>query len=142
MPKKLPKPTAEELDLKKAIAELKTIKKQLHKELRTKYSEREIRVHEYSKRFEDALDSVINLQCALDEFEAQWDNIKILDNYLFTDFKEDFEADERGEINKSLCRTVLGEDTLYDFLDTIHTLRDSLLDVAGRIVYPSDKESK
>lgn len=65
MPKMLPKPTAEELDLKKAIAELQTIKEQLHKELRTKYSEREIRVHEYSKRFEDALDSVINLQCAL-----------------------------------------------------------------------------
>ena len=98
-----------------------------------KYSKQEQRIHENSCRFNYALDAVNNLHMALDTFEQQWDNIVMLDEYLQTDFRKDYEADERGKIDHSIRRDILGQDTLYDFLMDIRDLRERMEDIASRI---------
>ncbi len=63
------------------------------------------------------------------------DNITLLDKYYAGEWKSDFEADEKGEINKDIDRSILAEDTLYDLLDEIHALRDcSRLEKSSRPV--------
>ena len=39
-------------------------------------------------------------------------------------WRQDYEADERGELPQSLKRGVLSQDGLYDFLDQIHPSRE------------------
>lgn len=72
--------------------------------------------------------------------QDQLDNISLLDKYYAEEWKSDFEADEKGELNKNIDRSVLGEDTLNDLLDEIHELRDSLRSFADSIRYPSDDD--
>ena len=98
-----------------------------------KYSKQAQRIHENSCRFIDALDAVNNLQMALDTFEQQWDNIVMLDEYLQTDFRKDYEADERGKIDHSVRRDILGQDTLYDFLMDLRDLRDRMEEVVSHM---------
>ena len=112
---------------------MQEIKKADDGSIAPKYSKQEQRIHENSCRFNDALDAVNNLQMALDTFEQQWDNIVMLDEYLQTDFRKDYEADERGKIDHSIRRDILGQDTLYDFLMDIRDLRDHMEEVVSHI---------
>ncbi len=56
------------------------------------------------------------LERALEEFRAREKDIDALKTYLAGDWRQDFEADERGEFPKDLRRGVLSEDALYDTL--------------------------
>lgn len=60
----------------------------------------------------------------LEALESQKDNIEALEKYLSTNWKADYEADERGEIGKAVDRSVLGQDTLYDLLEDIGELNE------------------
>lgn len=46
-------------------------------------------------------------------------DIKILDKYLATGFKGDYEADEKGMFPQSLKRGVLSQDGLFDLLENM-----------------------
>ena len=46
-------------------------------------------------------------------------DIKLLDKYLSTDFKGDYEADEKGMFPQSLKRGVLSQDGLFDLLENM-----------------------
>ena len=46
-------------------------------------------------------------------------DIKLLDKYLATGFKGDYEADEKGMFPKDLKKGVLSQDGLYDLLENI-----------------------
>ncbi|MBR4492306.1 MAG: DUF4298 domain-containing protein, partial [Bacteroidales bacterium] len=100
----------------------------------------EIRVAEYSHRMEDVKEAVEQGWVALDMLQDQMDNIGILDKYYAEEWKSDFEADEKGEINKDIDHSVLAEDTLYNLLDEIHELRDRLREFVDSIRYPSDDD--
>jgi len=55
------------------------------------------------------------------------DDIDALEDYLTTDWQDDYEADEKGEISKTVDRSVLAQDTLYDLLEDIDEFPDNLL---------------
>ena len=109
-------------------------------ELHAKYSDAEIRVAEYSHRMKSVQDAVEQGWIALDMLQDQKDNIGLLDKYYAEEWKSDFEADEKGEINKDIDRSILAEDTLYNLLDEIHELRDSLREFVDSIRYSSDDD--
>jgi HAMP domain-containing protein len=134
----------EELDqeFNKGFEEIKALHKQMMDELRAKYSDAEIRVAKNSHRMKSVQDAVEQGWIALDMLQDQKDNIGLLDKYYAEEWKSDFEADEKGEINKDIDRSILAEDTLYNLLDEIHELRDSLREFVDSIRYPSDDEKE
>ena len=85
-------------------------------------SETERRVAEQSARLREVSKALKKVQDSLAQLSAQKENIKILEHYLTTDWRDDYEADEKGEIRKSVARDVLGQDTLYNLLEEIETL--------------------
>ena len=58
------------------------------------------------EEFSDAFERYLEVQ----------DEIARLAEYYETDWREDFEADERGDLPRDLKRGVLSEDGLYDLL--------------------------
>ena len=134
----------EELDREfdKGMEEIKALHKQMMDELHAKYSDAEIRVEKNSHRLKSVQEAVEQGWIALDMLQNQLDNIGLLDKYYAEEWKADFEADEKGELNKDIDRSVLGEDTLNDLLDEIHELRDSLREFVDSIRYPSDDEQE
>ena len=115
---------------------------EIQEELHAKYSDAEIRVSEYSHRMKSVQAAVEQGWIALDMLRDQTDNIGLLDRYYAEEWKSDFEADEKGELNKDIDRSILAEDSLYDLLDEIHQLRNSLRSYTDSIRYPSDDEKK
>lgn len=134
----------EELDREfdRELEEVKTLHKQITDELHALYSDAELRVAKNSLRMKSVQEAVDEGWIALDMLQNQLDNIGLLDKYYAEEWKSDFEADEKGELNKNIDRSVLGEDTLNDLLDEIHELRDSLRSFADSIRYPSDVEQE
>jgi len=134
----------EELDqeFNKGLEEVKALHKQITDELHALYSDAELRIAKNSLRMKSVQEAVDEGWIALDMLQNQLDNIGLLDKYYAEEWKSDFEADEKGEINKDIDRSVLGEDTLNDLLDEIHELRDSLRSFADSILYPSDDEQE
>ena len=63
---------------------------------------------------------------SLEALEGQKDNIKALETYLATDWRDDYEADERGEISRGVDCAVLGQDTLFNLLEEIGQLNDDI----------------
>ena len=88
-------------------------------------SEAELRVAEHSARMREIQRAYSQVMEGLETLENQKDNIEALERYLATDWQADYEADERGEIGKSVDRCVLGQDTLYDLLEDLSELDDS-----------------
>ncbi len=134
----------EELDREfdRELEEVKTLHKQITDELHALYSDAELRVAKNSLRMKSVQEAVDEGWIALEMLQDQLDNIGLLDKYYAEEWKSDFEADEKGELNKNIDRSVLGEDTLNDLLDEIHELRDSLRSFVDSIRYPSDDEQE
>ena len=86
-------------------------------------SETERRVAEQSARLREVRKALKKVQDSIAQLAAQKENIAILEAYLAGEWKDDYEADERGEISKSVARDVLGQDTLYNLLEDIETLQ-------------------
>jgi hypothetical protein len=63
---------------------------------------------------------------SLEALESRKDDIKALETYLSTDWRDDYEADERGEIGNGVDRAVLGQDTLFNLLEEIGQLNDDI----------------
>ena len=101
-----------------------------------KYSDAEIRIAKYSRRMKSVQEAVEKGWIALDMLQDQMDDIGLLDKYYTEEWKSDFEADEKGEIDKDIDRSVLAEDTLYNLLDEFHELRESLREFVDSIRYP------
>ena len=77
------------------------------------------RVDEALQAFEKAVEAIVGLE----------DDIQKLDAYYSGDeWKADFEADERGLLPKELKRGVLAEDTLWDLLNRVDTIKQRIID--------------
>ncbi len=55
-------------------------------------------------------------------------------------WKEDFEADERGEISKDIDRGVLSEDGLYNTLDRLQDVLGQMASIVDHVVIPEEGE--
>ncbi|MBO4657601.1 MAG: DUF4298 domain-containing protein [Bacteroidales bacterium] len=87
----------------------------------------ESRVAEQSARLREVTKAFRQAREGLEALEAQKGNIAKLEEYLATEWKADYEADEKGEISKAVARDVLGQDTLYNLLEEISEFNDNNL---------------
>ena len=86
------------------------------------------------KRMEKCLDeskkAIEKMEKALKEYEkAQGSYKKLCDYYGSAKWLEDYEADEKGKLPKSLKRGVLSEDGVYDLITENHKLTVRLLKI-------------
>ena len=91
------------------------------------------------KEMETCLDKVLaatnQLREALDEYEAVVPQyLKLSGYYGSAAWREDFEADEAGEIPRDLKRGVLSEDAVYDLLQDTRLMKGKMLGILDRIV--------
>ena len=89
--------------------------------------------------YESLMDKVApvlgNLEEALDAFDGIQEDVKELAAYYDDDaWREDFEADDAGQLPRDLKRGVLSEDGLYDVLSSHYALTVRLLDTVSAIL--------
>lgn len=96
-------------------------------------SEAEHRVMANSQRFEPLPEIVEHAQASLDMLSGKWEDIIALDEYMDSgQWLRDYEADERGEIDKDLPRGVLSQDALYDTLQELQEVLRSIRRLARK----------
>ena len=96
-------------------------------------SEAELRVSVNSRRFEQLPEIVEHAQASLDMLSGKWEDIIALDEYMDSgQWLRDYEADERGEIDKDLPRGVLSQDALYDTLQELQEVLRSIRRLARK----------
>lgn len=108
-------------EFSKAIAEGTEIMKELvekkREELEAKFTPTELRVARNSDKYKRAEEAIKEAEIGVDMLLDAWEDICSLTEYMDSgQWKEDFEADERGEISKDIDRGVLSEDGLYNAL--------------------------
>ena len=75
------------------------------------------RIRKMERMFGKASRVLSKLDKALDDYDAVKSQIASLNDYLDSgQWREDYEADERGEIPPGMKRGVLSEDGLYNLL--------------------------
>ena len=96
-------------------------------------SEAELRVSVNSRRFEPLPEIVEHAQASLDMLSGKWEDIIALNEYMDSgQWLRDYEADERGEIDKDLPRGVLSQDALYDTLQELQEVLRSIRRLARK----------
>lgn len=79
--------------------------------------ERLIRVREMEERYDELAGALARLEEAVAALQATEPGLEALRAYMDSgQWREDFEADERGEIPEEVKRGVLSEDGLFDLL--------------------------
>lgn len=95
--------------------------------------ERIARIVAMEQDFDVAAAAIAKFEQALDDFEAAQPAIAALSSYYgSSQWFEDRDADEAGELPHDLKRGVLGEDLPYDALVEYHDLAVRMLEVATR----------
>jgi hypothetical protein len=93
------------------------------------------RIQYYESLMDKVAPALENLEEALDAFDGIQDDVKELAAYYDDDaWREDFEADEAGQLPRDLKRGVLSEDGLYDVLSSHYALTVRLLDTVSAIL--------
>ena len=76
------------------------------------------RIEEMEKLLNTSNKAIKNLEKALKDYNKAQDGIHELATYYSSkEWKEDFEADEKGKLPADLKRGVLSEDGIYNMLD-------------------------
>ena len=110
--------------LAEGIEEMKALVEEGRAQLEAKYSPTELRVARNSSKFKRAEEAIKEAEIGVDMLLDAWEDICTLTEYMDSgQWKEDFEADERGEISKDIDRGVLSEDGLYN---TLYRFQDVL----------------
>lgn len=82
------------------------------------------RISEMEASMERVEKAVTIIREQLDRLGNLSSDIEKLQDYYENEWREDFEADERGELPKDLKRGVLSEDALYDLLEETERYMD------------------
>lgn len=93
---------------------------------------RKERITHMENLFDKSNEVVRQLRQAIADFQALQPIIDELDNYYKTNWRADFEADEKGKLPADLKRGVLSEDGLWDLLEEYQRL-DELKEMYSRI---------
>ena len=103
--------------LAEGIEELKALVEEGRAELEARFTPTELRVARNSSKFKRAEEAIKEAEIGVDMLLDAWEDICSLTEYMDSgQWKEDFEADERGEISKDIDRGALSEDGLYNAL--------------------------
>ena len=93
-------------------------------------NERIERIGSYEAKLNRCRAAVDALSRALDEYESAWEDLDELEAYyVSSQWREDFEADEKGLLPKDLPRGVLSEDAVNDLIDDKFELLRRLRDL-------------
>ena len=85
------------------------------------------RVEEYESKLDRATMVLTELEAALEEYERVKGDLDDLREYLDSgQWREDYEADERGELPEDLKRGVLTEDAIWDLLEREKEIKERL----------------
>lgn len=87
---------------------------------------RKERIEHMENLFDQSNEVIQRLRQAIADFQALQPTIDELDNYYKTDWRADFEADEKGKLPADLKRGVLSEDGLWDLLEEYQQLKEYL----------------
>ena len=89
--------------------------------------ERLARIREMEQRLQRLLAWQAELERLLDALPQVREDEEVLSGYLESpDWREDYEADEAGQLPPDLPRGVLSEDGIYNALETQRELTDAL----------------
>ena len=83
-------------------------------------------IEQMENLFDQSNEVIQRLKQAIADFQALQPTIDELDNYYKTDWRSDFEADEKGKLPADLKRGVLSEDGLWDLLEEYQRLKEYL----------------
>lgn len=86
------------------------------------------RIEQMENLFDQSNEVIQRLRQAIDDFSALQPTIDELDNYYKTNWRTDFEADEKGKLPADLKRGVLSEDGLWDLLEEYQQLKERLVE--------------
>ena len=93
------------------------------------------RIKQMELRLDRASSAVMDLSAALEKYNEAQDDISQLDSYYTSDeWKQDFAADEAGELPPSLRRGVLSEDAIWNVLSDNRELTVRLLEAVTAIL--------
>lgn len=110
-------------------------------EIKKKFSETEWRVLMNSYRYKGVEEAIKQAEIGIDMLLDKWEDICTLTEYMDSgQWKEDFEADERGEISKDIDRGVLSEDSLYNTLDRLQDVLGQMASIVDHVVIPEEGE--
>lgn len=103
--------------LAEGIEEMKALVEEGRARLEAQFTPTELRIAQNSSKFKRAEEAIKEAEIGVDMLLDAWEDICSLTEYMDSgQWKEDFEADERGEISKDIDRGVLSEDGLYNAL--------------------------
>ncbi len=93
------------------------------------------RIKQMELRLDRASSAVMELSAALEKYNEAQDDITKLDAYYTSDeWKQDFAADEAGELPPSLRRGVLSEDAIWNVLSDNREMAVRLLEAVTAIL--------
>ena len=87
---------------------------------------RKERIEQMENLFDQSNEVIQRLKQAIADFQALQPTIDELDNYYKTNWRSDFEADEKGKLPADLKRGVLSEDGLWDLLEEYQRLDECI----------------
>ncbi|MBQ4034500.1 MAG: DUF4298 domain-containing protein [Paludibacteraceae bacterium] len=88
----------------------------------------EERIEQMEALFDKSNEVLEQLKQSVGAFLSIQPTIEELANYYSSDWRTDFEADEKGKLPAGLKRGVLSEDGLWELLEEYQRLKDSLED--------------
>ena len=95
-------------------------------------SQRIVRIIDMEDRFNSINQLLANIEEDLDDYDDIHDFIPDLQGYMDGgQWREDYEADERGELPEWLLRGVLSEDGLYNMLEDVKRIKERVEKVVG-----------
>ena len=90
------------------------------------------RIKQMERCLEQASVAVMELSVALEKYAAARKAIKSLEGYLGSEeWKQDFEAEEAGQLPKDVKRGVLSEDGIWNVLEDGRQLEARMLEVVA-----------
>ena len=96
-----------------------------------KTRERIERIQAMEERLDRCVEASDRLSAACRQWKEIAEESRTLEQYyLWGEWREDYEADERGELPDDLIRGVLSEDTVYDYISGRQELAMELLRTA------------
>ena len=89
--------------------------------------DRTARIVYFEEKYDRITSAVSAVRSALEQYRELADDIRELEDYYTSGtWREDLEADERGELPSDLKRGVLSQDGVYDLLDDEKQLREEI----------------
>jgi hypothetical protein len=120
-----------------------TFTKTTNNPMKKKNTPTELRVASNSERLKRAEEAIKEAEKGIGLLLDAWEDICILNEYMDSgEWLADFEADERGEISKTIPRGVLSEDALYNTLDRLQDILSQMSIIVDHVDVSEDDENE